>query len=204
MRTRLTLLGILAGGALLAWPAQAATSNVTIQGSAFHPQSLTVNQGDTVVWKNLDAVTHNARGQGGINSPDLSVNQTYSYAAATPGTFSYICTIHGFSGQLIVRAAATTTARPATTTTKAAAATTSTKAATTTTAAPSTTSTSGATTTTTESTTTSTTELGGTASATVPKHHDSATGPLLAATAVVLTAIAAVAVVLVRRRRAGY
>lgn len=207
----LVALGVVGGVVALAWPAQAATSNATIQGYAFHPDPIVVNQNDTVVWKNLDAVPHNVRGPAGINSANLNLNDTYSYHAATPGTFTYACTIHGFTATLTVRAAAPATTAPAVVTTRPP--TTSSKPApattakpTTTTPAPTSTSTAPPTASTfadaTTPAATDTTVVSG-AAASLPKHHESSVGPLLAAIAVVLLAAAAVAAYLYRERRIG-
>src|SRR5258706_10441779 len=206
MRARVVFCVVLAAGAVLAWPARAATTNATIQGSAYHPDPLTINAGDSVTWTNKDVATHTVTDKGAgktFDSGNIAFNATFTHTFNTAGTFTYYCTIHGFQGTLVVRSVAATTTTRGTTTTKPPATTTSTKPPTTTTTSTSTTSTTvGDAVAVDDSTTTTSTTLNGAAAA-IPVHHDSAVGPLLAALAVVLAAIAAVGVYLFRRRRAG-
>ena len=210
MRARVVCCALLGAAVVLAWPAEAATTSATIQGSAFHPDPLTITAGDTVTWTNKDVATHTVTDEGPaktFDSGNIAFNGTYTHTFNTAGNFTYYCTIHGFEAKLTVKAAAATT-KPATTTTKPAATTTTTKPTTTTTSTSTTTSTTsttvgGAVSVDNATTTTSTTPAGAPTAA-LPKHHDSAVGPLLAALAVVLAAIAAVAVYLFRRRREGY
>lgn len=91
--------------------AQAAQSSVTIQGFAFNPTPLTVNVGDTVTWTNMDTAPHNATADnGGFKTADMQQGQSASVTVTTPGTYSYICTIHpNMKATLIVQAATTGT-----------------------------------------------------------------------------------------------
>jgi plastocyanin len=209
MRKRLVLFAVLGAAGVFAWPANAATTNATIQGSAYHPDPLTINAGDSVTWTNKDVATHTVTDKGPgktFDSGNIAFNGTFTHVFTTAGTFTYYCTIHGFQGTLVVKSAgATTTAKPAPTTTKAPA-TTTTKPTTTTTRASTTTAAATASTignATADASSTTSTVPSGTA-ATLPTHHDSSAGPLLAAVVVVLAAIAALGVYLFRRRRAGY
>jgi plastocyanin len=212
MRSRVAVLAALIAIFLSAWPAQAATTNATIQGFAYHPEPITISVGDTVVWKNLDTATHTVTDtKGSFDSGDIGFNKTYSHTFNSAGTFTYHCTIHGFTGTLKVTASTTT--KPATTTTKATGATTTKPGATTSTKAPTTSTSAKATSTAVPSTATPTignptadtgTSTSTSQAGTLPKHHDSAVGPLLAAIAVVLIAAAAVGAYLYRRRRAGF
>jgi plastocyanin len=94
-----------------AMTAQAAQSSVTIQGFAFSPTPLTVQVGDTVTWTNMDSAPHNATANnGGFKTPDLQQGQSASVTVTTPGTYTYICTIHpNMKATLIVQAATTGT-----------------------------------------------------------------------------------------------
>lgn len=100
---RSTLLGlllvpVLAGGAL------AATTNVSIQGSAFSPQDVRVRQGDAVKWTNNDFQTHTSTSDGfdGTTGPQLWNSNTLGHAATfsftfvAAGKYAYHCTIHSF------------------------------------------------------------------------------------------------------------
>lgn len=70
-------------------------SNVTIQNFQFSPQSITVAAGTTVTWTNRDSVSHTVTGDnGGPASSQIATGQSYSYTFATPGTYTYHCTIH--------------------------------------------------------------------------------------------------------------
>lgn len=94
-----------------AMTAQAAQSSVTIKGFAFSPTPLTVNVGDTVTWTNMDTAPHNATADnGGFKTADMQQGQSASVTVTTPGTYTYICTIHpNMKATLIVQAATTGT-----------------------------------------------------------------------------------------------
>lgn len=84
---------------------QVVTHNVTIQNSAFSPQSITVNKGDTVVWANKDSMAHTVTGTtGGPASPSIAAQGTYSFTFSATGTFTYHCTIHPtMTGTVVVQ-----------------------------------------------------------------------------------------------------
>ncbi len=92
-----------------AMEAQAAQSSVKIQNFAFSPTPLTVQVGDTVTWTNMDTAPHNAvADNGGFKTADMQQGQSASVTVTTPGTYTYICTIHPrMMGTLIVQAATT-------------------------------------------------------------------------------------------------
>jgi plastocyanin len=96
---------------LLALPlvAFAATSAVTIQGSAFNPPTMTVRVGDTVTWTNRDAVAHTSTSDTAAwDSPVLADGASFSHMFTAAGTFAYHCSIHTFmKGTIVVQAAAT-------------------------------------------------------------------------------------------------
>ncbi len=89
--------------------------NVSIQGFAFHPDSVTVNAGDTVVWTMMDAGTAHTVTS---DSPDTTLNSpllmttgpaTYSHTFNAPGTFNYHCSPHPFMhGAVLVQSVANT------------------------------------------------------------------------------------------------
>lgn len=80
------------------------TYNVTIQGFAFSPASLSVKKGDTVIWTNKDSAGHTVTGNnGGPSSPTIGTNETYSYTFNSAGTFSYHCAPHpNMTGTVVV------------------------------------------------------------------------------------------------------
>jgi amicyanin len=81
--------------------------HVEISNFAFHPPSLDVRVGDTVVWTNADAVGHTATVSTGpwrFDSGLLQRGEWYSYTFTTPGTYQYYCGPHPFMrGSVTVR-----------------------------------------------------------------------------------------------------
>ncbi len=73
-------------------------ADVTIQGFAFSPNSVTINVGDTVRWTNNDGATHTATSDPGapvaFNTGNLTTGQQGSITFNTPGTYNYHCAIH--------------------------------------------------------------------------------------------------------------
>jgi plastocyanin len=89
MRRLLTALVV--GLALAAAPAaDAATTTVRIVKAGFSPSAVTINFGDTVVWRNADSVNHQVVADtGAFASPILRPGQSYSFTFRTSGTFRY-------------------------------------------------------------------------------------------------------------------
>lgn len=80
-------------------------SSVSMQGLRFHPESMTVHVGATVVWKNDDSVDHNVTAISGASFHSRAFGQggTYSFRAQRPGTVRYVCTLHpGMNGTLTI------------------------------------------------------------------------------------------------------
>jgi plastocyanin len=70
--------------------AGAATIDVRITGSGFSPRSLTINFGDSVLWRNADRTTHQiVADNGSFASPILQPGQTYRFTFRTAGRFPY-------------------------------------------------------------------------------------------------------------------
>ena len=68
---------------------------VTIDGFAFEPVSLTVTAGTTVTWTNRDEEPHTvAASDGSFHSPGMGTGGTFTHTFAAAGTFDYICSIH--------------------------------------------------------------------------------------------------------------
>jgi len=57
---------------------------------------LTIKEGDTVVWTNMDSMSHTIKSDSGseLSSNSLSNGQTYSHTFNSVGTFNYHCSIH--------------------------------------------------------------------------------------------------------------
>ena len=85
-----------------------ATVDVTIQNFAFSPSTITVEKGDTIRWTNLDSAPHGAvTVQPGFVTTILGQGQTTTTTFDRPGTYDYICNVHGASmkGTVVVRGA---------------------------------------------------------------------------------------------------
>jgi plastocyanin len=133
----LTLALAVAGVVAAAGGAKAATITVNINRSSFSPSTITINVGDTVTWKNTDTVVHTATSSTALwDSGFLAAGATFSHTFTEAGTFNYTCTIHGFSGKVIVNAAATTSTTSPPTTSTTSTTSTTTSSTTTTTLAP--------------------------------------------------------------------
>jgi plastocyanin len=102
--------------ALLAFaaPASAANKDVSVANFAFAPPTVTVAQGDTVTWTfagpdlnhTVTASPHQAEtfdSDPGTAQPLHTPGSTFVHAFNTPGTFTYVCKVHGFmQGKVIV------------------------------------------------------------------------------------------------------
>lgn len=77
-------------------PAAPASGNqVTIDGFAFAPATLTVSAGTTVTWVNRDEEPHTvAASDGSFHSPGMGTGASFTHVFSTPGTFDYVCSIH--------------------------------------------------------------------------------------------------------------
>ena len=108
----IALTAVAAGALLIATAAMAANQQVTVQGFAFGPASITVNTGDSVTWTNKDSTAHTVTADGGsFDQPLPASGGTATITFNTAGTFPYHCTIHpNMHGTVVVLAAAATTA----------------------------------------------------------------------------------------------
>lgn len=86
--------------------ASATTHDVTIQGMAFTPDSLTISAGDTVRFTNMDGAPHTATSAtAGLDTGRLRRGDTAELTFSTAGTFPYVCAIHAsMHGTVIVQA----------------------------------------------------------------------------------------------------
>jgi plastocyanin len=90
------------GGAAL--PAAAgAGSTVDIHNFAFHPGTLEVAKGSTVVFSNTSKVTHTATDAGVFNTGHIKPGTSVSVRFTQKGVFAYHCKIHHFMhGKIVV------------------------------------------------------------------------------------------------------
>jgi plastocyanin len=95
-------------------PAGVGTPGTTLN---FSPVKATVTVGinNTIIFTNLDTVTHNvdfmtvpagSSVTAGTTSPNMKNGQTYTVTLTTPGTYTYVCDFHGWmTGTIVVLAA---------------------------------------------------------------------------------------------------
>jgi plastocyanin len=74
-------------------PVAAAPAAVEIHDYSFVPRMVSVPVGTAITWTNHDADTHTVVGSG-MKSRSLAMGDSYSHTFASPGTFSYVCSIH--------------------------------------------------------------------------------------------------------------
>ncbi|MEQ9263058.1 MAG: T9SS type A sorting domain-containing protein [Owenweeksia sp.] len=104
MKARLSLLAF-----LFAFAGFATVHNVSVGSNFFTPSSLTITQGDTVLWSNTGG-THNVDGSNGSNPVTFgngsasSSAWTYQFQFTVAGSYNYVCTPHapGMAGSVTV------------------------------------------------------------------------------------------------------
>jgi plastocyanin len=84
------------------FPANGVTESVLAIDNNFLPQTLSIVAGTEVVFENNGRNVHDVvpaedktAGAWGVLQADFEPGDTYSHVFATPGTYSYYCTIHG-------------------------------------------------------------------------------------------------------------
>ena len=81
----------------------AGAAEVGILNFKFMPATVTIKMGGTVDWTNHDDIGHTVSFAGqGINSKVLQRNDRFSHTFDTPGTYTYICSIHPFMHGTVV------------------------------------------------------------------------------------------------------
>ena len=78
---------------------------ILISGFKFQPDTLTVNAGDTVIWKNADIVPHTVTaGDKSFNSGSIAPGASWTLVTKTRGSFPYNCVPHpNMHAKLIVK-----------------------------------------------------------------------------------------------------
>ncbi|MDO8894482.1 MAG: cupredoxin domain-containing protein [Nitrosomonas sp.] len=91
---RLTLLGLIS--LFIAYPltAIAETVTVNIQGFAFNPKTISLNEGDSVTWNNQDGAAHSTTQDANLWSSDLNPGGSFSFMFNKAGTYTYHCRFH--------------------------------------------------------------------------------------------------------------
>jgi plastocyanin len=111
VKTRILAAALVLGSTLALGAANAGAAQqrtIDINGFTFAPNVATVDVGDTIVWRNVAPnVPHNAFRNAPFAIATEDVDQgasTTPIVATTPGTFTYICSIHGagMAGTIVV------------------------------------------------------------------------------------------------------
>lgn len=79
---------------------------VIIKDFKFVPETLTVNVGDTIVWKNEDVAPHTAtaKGKNAFDSGNLDSGASWSYTVKKKGNYPYYCAYHlSMKGKFVAR-----------------------------------------------------------------------------------------------------
>lgn len=68
---------------------------VSMEGLAFNPSSVTIPPGTNITWINNDSVTHTVVSDEGLfESGEMSGGDTFSHVFSAPGVYSYHCSLH--------------------------------------------------------------------------------------------------------------
>ena len=86
-------------------PLMATVANVSIIDYAFSPSSVTINVNDEVKWTWAASYHSTTSSDGFWDSGVQNSGYTYSQTFTSAGTFPYICSIHYFTGSVVVQAA---------------------------------------------------------------------------------------------------
>ncbi|HKS89248.1 MAG TPA: cupredoxin family copper-binding protein [Stellaceae bacterium] len=80
---------------------------IEIQNMKFSPAILTITAGATVTWVNEDQMPHTiADRERAFRSAALDTKDSFSHTFATPGEFTYFCTLHPMMvGKIVVKPA---------------------------------------------------------------------------------------------------
>jgi plastocyanin len=92
----------------LASNASAATLMIDISGFAFRPDVVSITAGDTVTWTNRDTAQHSIVFLTGLGQTEnFGLGQSSSLRFIAPGTYKYLCGLHGqsMSGTIVVNPA---------------------------------------------------------------------------------------------------
>jgi plastocyanin len=96
---------LVAAGAALALPGLAATTTVSVGDNFFRPTRVVEPAGTKTVWRWTGSNPHNVtvtRGPTKFHSK-TQTSGTFTATPHTKGTYSIICTIHGFKMTMVVR-----------------------------------------------------------------------------------------------------
>ena len=99
--TAVALLGACGGQSLSEITPEIGVDQVEVKDDRFEPRVIQVNRGTTVTWTWTGDRDHNVVGEG--FQSDLQSEGTFTHTFETPGSFRYLCTLHGgMTGAVIV------------------------------------------------------------------------------------------------------
>jgi plastocyanin len=106
---RLVLVGIVGSVLLIAGVAHGALHSVNVNASSFSPSNIEINQNDQIKWLWTGGTHTTTSGTPGNpngiwNSSITSGHTSYTQTFGTVGSFPYYCSIHNFTGNVIVDA----------------------------------------------------------------------------------------------------
>jgi plastocyanin len=80
-------------------------AEVKIDNFIFTPAAITVKAGTKITWTNADDIPHTVVADDqSFKSKVLDTNETFTYTADKPGTYSYFCSVHPkMTGKVIVQ-----------------------------------------------------------------------------------------------------
>lgn len=78
-------------------PAESEGAVVNVQDNSFSPASVTIGAGEQVEWRWGGANAHSVVFDDGTQSEALTGSGTFTRTFAEPGTYPYLCGIHGAS-----------------------------------------------------------------------------------------------------------
>jgi plastocyanin len=98
-----TLTGTAPGYASANINSNATGALVSMSGTAFVPNSVAIQAGQVVTWRNEDSFNHTTTSDAALWTATLAPAQTYVRTFSTPGTFTYHCNIHpAMTGTVVV------------------------------------------------------------------------------------------------------
>jgi plastocyanin len=88
------------------FPAQAADTQVVIDGFTFTPERIVVKPGSTITWVNDDDSPHTVVSSSKLfKSKTLDTTDKFSFTFTTPGAYEYFCSLHPhMTGTIVVEA----------------------------------------------------------------------------------------------------
>ena len=96
-------LGIVLAGLTAAHAAERSSAAISVQEFKFAPAVLNVRVGTTVTWTNHDEETHTVTAAGGtFASAGLESGESFAQTFATPGTYTYFCSLHPYMRATVV------------------------------------------------------------------------------------------------------